>query len=93
MAAKKKTTSRVSDAFAPKPRPTAKQAADATEKVTKGTASTEDGRGRPKATHGLKRTSVLVDPDQFQRLKLQALTERRHLYELLGDAIDNYLDK
>jgi hypothetical protein len=93
MAAKKKTTSRVSNAFAPKDRPTAKQAAEAAAKVTKETGTTDDGRGRPKATHGLKRTSVLVDPVQMQRLKLQAVTEGRHMYELLGEAINKYLAK
>ncbi|MGB3548707.1 MAG: hypothetical protein WBA17_17170 [Saprospiraceae bacterium] len=91
MAAKKKApTSKVSDAFAPKRRPTAKEAAAAAAQIT---GTPEDGRGRPKATHNLKRTSVLVDPDQMQQLKIQAVKESRHMYELLGEAIDHYLTK
>ena len=89
MAAKKKTTtSRVSKAFAAKERPAPAAAKKATAKVTGDNA---DGRGRPKATHGLTRTSVLADKDQMQRLKIEAAKQNRHMYELLGDAIEAYL--
>ena len=53
----------------------------------------QPGPGRPRATHGLKRTTVMVDPDQMLRLKLVAVRSGRHMYEVLGDALDSYLEK
>ena len=88
MAAKKKTTSRVSGAFDPKDRPAP---AEAKKAAAAATGDKQDGRGRPKATHGLTRTSVLADKDQMQRLKVEAAKQRRHMYELLSEAIEDYL--
>ena len=88
MAAKKKTTSRVSSAFKPKDRPAPAAAKKA---AAEATGDKTDGRGRPKATHGLTRTSVLADKDQMQRLKIEAAKQGRHMYELLSEAIEAYL--
>ena len=90
MAAKNKTTSRVSSAFNEKDRPTPAAARTAAGEIT---GDKKDGRGRPKATHGLTRTSVLADKDQMQRLKIEAAKEGRHMYELLSEAIDLYLEQ
>jgi len=96
MAAKKKTTSRVSGAFDAKPRPTAAAAKKAAAKAT-GLGLNQDGtpkkdeRGRPEASHELTRTSILADKAQMQRLKLQAVKEGRHMYELFADAVEAYL--
>jgi len=98
MAAKKKTTSRVSSAFSAKDRPAPAEAKKAAAKATatglglnKDGSPKQDERGRPEAEHGLKRTSILADKEQMQRLKLQAVKEGRHMYELFSDAIEAYL--
>lgn len=95
MAAKKRTPTtktKTAAALGPKVRPTPEQAEKAAAAIT-GDEDESRGRGRPKADHGLKRTSVLADREQMQRLKMQALREDRHMYELLFDAIGDYLAK
>lgn len=97
MAAKKKTTSRVSEAFSAKDRPAPAAAKKAAAKATSDLGLNKDGtpkkdeRGRPKAGHGLTRTSVLADKTQMQRLKIEAAKQGRHMYELLAEAIEAYL--
>ena len=91
MAAKKKTTtSRVKDAFGAKPRPTEAEARRTAEEIT---SAKKETRGRPKATHGLRRTSVMADPEQMRRLKIAAAESGRHMYELLSEALEDYLAK
>jgi hypothetical protein len=85
----KQKKSRVTGAFSPKERPAPAEAEKAAEAVT----GKKDGRGRPKANHGLTRTSVLADSDQMARLKVEAAKQRRHMYELLSEAIGDYLAK
>ena len=61
------------------------------EKAAEAVTGKKAGRGRPKANHGLTRTSVLADSDQMARLKVEAAKQRRHMYELLSEAIEAYL--
>ena len=49
--------------------------------------------GRPKAGHGLKRTSALLDPEQMHRLKILAAKQHRYIYELMVDALEEFLNK
>lgn len=81
--------SRVKTAFEGSNRPTPKQAEHAAEKVTR----SEKKIGRPKATHGLTRTSVLADSKKMKRLKVEAAKQGRNMYELLNEALGEYLDK
>jgi hypothetical protein len=37
------------------------------------------------------KTSVAVDPERWERLRIQALRERRAVYTLLEEAMDLYL--
>ncbi len=39
------------------------------------------------------KTSVAVDPARWERLRIQALLERRAVYTLLEEAMDLYLAK
>jgi hypothetical protein len=97
MAAKKKTTSRVSNAFSEKEYPTQAEAKKAAAAATNDLGLNLDGtpkkdeRGRPPANHGLTRTSILADKAQMQRLKVVAAKEGRHMYELHREALDAYL--
>lgn len=83
MAAKKKTTSRVSSAFKPKDRPAP---AEAKKAAAEATGDNSKKIGRPKATHGLKRTSVMIDPDKMAKIKKLAIDESCHVYELIDEA-------
>jgi hypothetical protein len=87
--AKQKTTSKSADRFGTKERPTLSQAKEAAGKI-----GDPKKIGRPKsAPENLKRTSVMADRAQMQRLKVQAAKEDRHMYELLQDAIEAYLKR
>jgi hypothetical protein len=89
----KQKKSRVTGAFGPKDRPDPNEAPKAAEKAAEALTGKKTGRGRPKANHGLTRTSVLADSDQMARLKVEAAKQRRHMYELLSEAIGDYLAK
>ena len=91
MAKKKKEGGLVASAFStPNTRPDPDQVNQRTAQIT-GDELPKSKGGRPKAQHGLKRTSILADPEQMLRLKMKALKERRHMYELFNDAIEAYL--
>jgi hypothetical protein len=88
MATQKPTTTKSAARFAAKDRPTPSEAKKAA------AAATGDNTrpvGRPKADHGLTRTSILADKAQMHRLKVEAVKQDRHMYELLSEAIEAYL--
>lgn len=88
--AKRKPTTKAADRFAEKKRPTLSEAKAAAGKVTGTTAK----MGRPKTSPpNMKRTSIMADGEQMHRLKIAAAKENRHIYELLADAIEDYLAK
>jgi uncharacterized protein (DUF4415 family) len=90
MAAKKKTTSRVSDAFSAKERPAPAAAKKAAAEVT---GDIKRKPGRPKADHNLKRTTILSDPDLMRHLKKIALDEDCHLYEVVNEAFRDHIKR
>jgi len=90
MAKKKKGPSIVSSDFRslPDPDEAKRRTGEAVDKID---PKENQGRGRPKSTHGLKRTSVMLDDAKMQRLKILAIKQDRYLYELIDEAIAAYL--
>lgn len=87
--AKKKITTKAADRFATKKRPTPAEA-----KAAAAAAATGDVKrrpGQPRKDHGMKRTSIIADPEVMKRVKVQAAKEDRHAYELINEAILAYL--
>lgn len=74
----------------PTPEEASRNAAQATSREEK------RGPGRPPKEdkpENMKRTSISMDREQMDRLKVAAAIERRHVYELIGDAVEAYLQK
>jgi hypothetical protein len=51
------------------------------------------GRQRPALSATWSRTTVLIEPSVFRRLRFQAVTEDRTFSEIITDALRQYLDK
>jgi len=90
MAKKKKGPSIVGDKFKKLPDP--EEARKRTGELL-GEGDAEETRGRPKATHGLDRTSIMADRKKLDRLKMLSIKQGRYMYELLDDAITEYLQR
>ena len=91
MAKDKKRQSIVGNKF-----PTPEEARKRTGEIL-GETEPEESRkpGRPKKNRdpNIKRTSMIVDQRKMHELKTLALTQKRHAYELLDEAITEYLEK
>lgn len=85
----KQKSSIVSGAFAPKERPSAEEARKAAEEAT----ASESQMGRPRATHGYKQTSILADLSLMQRMKALAGGKGLFLYDVMNEAMQEYLDR
>jgi hypothetical protein len=51
------------------------------------------GRQRPALSATWSRTTVLIEPSVFRRLRFQAVTEDRTFSEIITDALRQYLDQ
>lgn len=70
-----------------------KKAAKRPQKAPEAQAVERNPIGRPRANHGRKSTSVMVQPEIWKRLKLLALQRDVDLSEMLEDLFLSYLKK